>query len=99
MRVSFAAEVQRMEDEAIIEPLTEVRGIGRWTVEMLLMFRLDRPDVLAADDCGLRNGCARDESGKAFTTLLELLDRIDAIRLGRWIYGSLTIDEGQTCLS
>jgi 3-methyladenine DNA glycosylase/8-oxoguanine DNA glycosylase len=52
------AEVHRMEDEAIVERLTEVRGIGRWTVEMLLMFRLGRPDVLAADDYGLRKGFA-----------------------------------------
>jgi hypothetical protein len=41
---------------------------------------------------------ARIESGKAFTTSLELLDRVDAIRFGRSIYGSLTIDESQTCL-
>lgn len=51
-------EVHRMEDEAIIERLTEVRGIGRWTVEMLLMFRLGRPDVLPADDYGIRKGFA-----------------------------------------
>jgi len=52
------AEVQGMEDEAIIERLTQVRGIGRWTVEMLLMFRLGRPDVLPADDYGIRKGFA-----------------------------------------
>jgi DNA-3-methyladenine glycosylase II len=43
-------------DEEIIERLTQVRGIGRWTVEMLLMFRLGRPDVLPIDDYGVRNG-------------------------------------------
>ena len=48
-----AAEIHRVDDEAIIEPLTEVRGIGRWTLEMLLMFRLGRPDVLPADDYGI----------------------------------------------
>jgi methylated-DNA-[protein]-cysteine S-methyltransferase len=52
------AELHRMEDEAIIERLIEVRGIGRWTVEMLLMFRLGRPDVLPADDYGIRKGFA-----------------------------------------
>jgi 3-methyladenine DNA glycosylase/8-oxoguanine DNA glycosylase len=52
------AELHRMDDEAIIERLTEVRGIGRWTVEMLLMFRLGRPDVLPADDYGIRKGFA-----------------------------------------
>jgi DNA-3-methyladenine glycosylase II len=43
-------------NEEIIERLTQVRGIGRWTVEMLLMFRLGRPDVLPVDDFGVCNG-------------------------------------------
>lgn len=45
-----------LENEEIIDRLTQVRGIGRWTVEMLLMFRLGRPDVLPIDDFGVRNG-------------------------------------------
>jgi DNA-3-methyladenine glycosylase II len=45
-----------LSDEQIIERLTEVRGIGRWTVEMLLMFQLGRPDVFPVDDFGVRNG-------------------------------------------
>jgi 3-methyladenine DNA glycosylase/8-oxoguanine DNA glycosylase len=53
------AEIQQMEDDAIIEQLTSVRGIGRWTAEMLLIFRLGRPDVLPADDYGIRKGFAR----------------------------------------
>ncbi len=53
------AEIHLMEDETIIERLTSVRGIGRWTVEMLLIFRLGRPDVLPADDYGIRKGFAR----------------------------------------
>jgi O-6-methylguanine DNA methyltransferase len=52
------SETHAMDDEAIIERLTTVRGIGRWTVEMLLMFRLGRPDVLPVDDYGVRNGFA-----------------------------------------
>lgn len=44
------------DNEHIITTLTQVRGIGRWTVEMLLMFRLGRPDVLPADDFGVRKG-------------------------------------------
>ncbi|HKT16850.1 MAG TPA: methylated-DNA--[protein]-cysteine S-methyltransferase [Stellaceae bacterium] len=52
------AEVQSMENEAVIERLTQVRGIGRWTVEMLLMFRLGRPDILPVDDFGVRKGFA-----------------------------------------
>ena len=45
-----------MEDDAIVEALTHVRGIGRWTVEMLLIFRLGRPDVLPVADFGVRHG-------------------------------------------
>ena len=52
------AEIHRLEDEAIIERLTAVRGIGRWTAEMLLIFRLGRPDVLPLDDYGVRKGLA-----------------------------------------
>ena len=43
-------------DRAHIAHLTEVRGIGRWTAEMLLMFRLGRPDVLPVGDYGIRKG-------------------------------------------
>ncbi len=46
----------RLSDADIIERLTQVRGIGRWTVEMLLIFELGRPDVLPVDDFGVRNG-------------------------------------------
>ena len=45
-----------LDDLAIIERLTQVRGIGRWTVEMMLMFQLGRHDVLPVDDFGVRNG-------------------------------------------
>jgi DNA-3-methyladenine glycosylase II len=48
--------VRRMEDEEIVLHLTQVRGIGRWTVEMLLMFGLGRPDVLPLGDLGIRKG-------------------------------------------
>ncbi len=49
----------RMDDEAIIEHLTRVRGIGRWTAEMFLMFNLGRPDVFPVDDLGVRNAVHR----------------------------------------
>jgi 3-methyladenine DNA glycosylase/8-oxoguanine DNA glycosylase len=52
------AEAHGMSDDALVERLTAVRGIGRWTVEMLLMFRLGRPDVLPVDDYGIRQGFA-----------------------------------------
>jgi len=46
---------QRLSDEEIISLLTEVKGIGRWTAEMFLMFCLNRPDVFSHGDLGLRN--------------------------------------------
>lgn len=46
----------RLGDEAIIARLVQVRGVGRWTVEMFLIFTLARPDVLPVDDYGVRNG-------------------------------------------
>ena len=49
-------ELARMTDEEIVERLTVVRGIGRWSVEMLLMFWLGRPDVLPVGDFGVRHG-------------------------------------------
>jgi len=55
-RLPTLAEIRDLPDEIIIERLSEVRGIGRWTAEMLLMFRLGRPDVLPVDDYGVRKG-------------------------------------------
>jgi DNA-3-methyladenine glycosylase II len=46
----------RLSDEELIERLTSIRGVGRWTVEMLLIFTLGRPDVLPVDDFGVRDG-------------------------------------------
>jgi DNA-3-methyladenine glycosylase II len=54
--VPEASALLQLSDEEIIARLTQVRGIGRWTVEMLLMFRLGRPDVLPVDDFGVRAG-------------------------------------------
>ncbi|MEI8298561.1 MAG: DNA-3-methyladenine glycosylase [Pseudomonadota bacterium] len=48
--------IMRLDDAAVIERLTAVRGVGRWTAEMLLMFTLNRPDVLPVDDFGVREG-------------------------------------------
>lgn len=50
-------ELKYLDDEEIIKQLITVRGIGRWTVEMLLIFRLGRKDVLPVDDFGVRKGC------------------------------------------
>jgi len=45
--------LDRMDDEAVVEALTQVKGVGRWTAEMFLMFRLQRPDVLPVGDLGI----------------------------------------------
>lgn len=49
-------QLLELSDDAIVERLTTVRGIGRWTVEMMLMSQLGRPDVLPVDDFGVRTG-------------------------------------------
>jgi len=54
--VPDGAALMQLSDEEIIARLTQVRGVGRWTVEMLLMFHLGRPDVLPVDDFGVRAG-------------------------------------------
>jgi DNA-3-methyladenine glycosylase II len=53
------AHISKMEGEEIIKQLVEVKGIGRWTAEMFLIFSLARPDVLAVDDYGLRAAMKR----------------------------------------
>ena len=50
------ARLRRMPDQEIVERLTAVRGVGRWTVEMMLIFQLGRGDVLPATDLGVRKG-------------------------------------------
>ena len=54
--VPTTADMHALDNETIIERVSQVRGIGRWTVEMLLMFQLGRPDVLPVDDFGVCNG-------------------------------------------
>ncbi len=45
-----------LEDDEVIEELTQIKGVGRWTAEMFLMFHLGRPDVLSTGDLGIRRG-------------------------------------------
>ena len=52
-------EALAMSDEALIERLVALRGVGRWTVEMLLIYTLERMDILPADDYGVREGYRR----------------------------------------
>jgi DNA-3-methyladenine glycosylase II len=54
--VPSLARIRRMPDAEILKRLTEVRGIGTWTVEMLLIFRLGRPDIFPVTDYGVRKG-------------------------------------------
>jgi DNA-3-methyladenine glycosylase II len=54
--VPTTRQIAQLSDDEIVARLTEVRGVGRWTVEMLLIFHLGRPDVLPADDFGVRTG-------------------------------------------
>jgi DNA-3-methyladenine glycosylase II len=64
--------LKALEDEDIIERLTQVRGVGRWTVEMLLIFTLGRPDVLPVTDLGIRKGFQRTHGMRrlpAYSTL------------------------------
>ena len=48
-------KLEKMNDEELIEYLTQIKGVGRWTVEMLLMFALGRKDIFAIDDLGIQN--------------------------------------------
>jgi O-6-methylguanine DNA methyltransferase len=66
------AEARTLDDATIVERLTAVRGIGRWTAEMLLIFRLGRPDVLPVDDYGVRKGFALAHRKRALPTPKDL---------------------------
>jgi DNA-3-methyladenine glycosylase II len=80
--------IRRMPDDAVVERLSQVRGIGTWTAEMLLIFRLGRPDVFPNSDYGIRKGFlltfGRVKKGKAITAEMlpkpELMER----RAERW---------------
>ena len=63
----------RMSDDEIIARLTQVRGIGRWTVEMLLLFDLGRPDVWPVDDYGVRKGFAKTFARRKLPTPKQLM--------------------------
>jgi 3-methyladenine DNA glycosylase/8-oxoguanine DNA glycosylase len=78
--VPSSAALVAMTDDEIVERLTKVRGVGVWTVHMLLMFRLGRPDVLPSGDYGVRKGFK-----KTFRTRAELPTPTEIARRGeRW---------------
>ena len=70
--VPKVTELNAMADDEIVERVTRVRGVGRWTVEMMLMFRMGRLDVFPVDDFGIRKG---------FTMLRELKEPITPKKL------------------
>ncbi len=74
------AELAAMEEEAIVERLTAVRGIGRWTVEMMLIFRLGRPDVLPVTDYGVRKGFMKTFRTRALPEPKQMFARAESWR-------------------
>src|SRR5947207_11676079 len=93
--VPSARAIARMSDEEIILRLTEVRGIGRWTVEMLLLFDLGRPDVWPVDDYGVRKGFAKIFGRRKLPTPKQLMkfcrNRSRLARRDGQLAGALTI--------
>jgi DNA-3-methyladenine glycosylase II len=78
--VPSLARLRRMPDEEIQERLTSIRGIGPWTVEMLLIFRLGRGDVLPATDYGIRKGFQRTFRTRGLPSPAQVLRRGDRWR-------------------
>ena len=67
----------KLSDEELIDSLTRIHGVGRWTVEMLLMFTFNRRDVLPLDDVGIQNAMrhlyALDEDGRALKRRMQAI--------------------------
>jgi DNA-3-methyladenine glycosylase II len=68
-------QMATLDNQALIDALVPIRGIGRWTVEMMLMFRLGRPDVLPVDDLGIRKGAQVVDRAAEMPKPRELLER------------------------
>jgi DNA-3-methyladenine glycosylase II len=71
--VPASRHIVKLSDDEIVARLTGVRGVGRWTVEMLLIFQLGRPDVLPADDFGVRTGFRLAYKQRGMPAVKELL--------------------------
>jgi DNA-3-methyladenine glycosylase II len=86
--VPTLARIRRMSDQEIVDHLTQVRGIGVWTVQMMLIFRLGRPNVLPVTDYGIRKGFALTFEGLKPATKVtpDLLSKPAAIerRASKW---------------
>jgi methylated-DNA-[protein]-cysteine S-methyltransferase len=87
--IPHTKDLAKMSDEEIIARLSAVRGVGKWTVEMSLMFRLGRADVLPVDDLGVRNGFDRVHGRKKKVTPKELTAYAERWRpyrsVGSWL--------------
>lgn len=71
--VPTLAKLKAMDDDTIVERLVQVRGIGRWSAEMMLIFQLGRPDVLPATDLGIRKGFQLSHGGRELPEVKKLL--------------------------
>lgn len=83
-----------LDDESVIDELVSLRGVGRWTAEMYLIFALGRPDVLAVDDLGLRNSAGKALGLDRPATRDELAERGERWRPWRsaaslWLWGDV----------
>jgi len=96
--VPSARQLAKMSDEEIIARLVTVRGIGRWTAEMLLLFDLGRPDIWPVDDYGVRKGFAKVFGKRKLPTpkqLLKLGERWRPYRsLAAWYFWRALDDKG-----
>ena len=97
------AKLRRLSDQEIIDRLVSVRGIGIWTVEMLLIFQLGRPDVLPVGDLGVRKGFMLTYQREAMPSPKELLTHGESWRPFRsvaswYLWRSLDLQNGQKLL-
>ncbi|MDQ2669144.1 MAG: DNA-3-methyladenine glycosylase 2 family protein, partial [Gemmatimonadota bacterium] len=86
--VPSLARLRKMDDAEILARLVQVRGVGVWTVEMLLIFRLGRPDVLPVTDLGVRKGFAVTYRLEELPDPEEMIERAERWRpwrsIGSW---------------
>ena len=71
--IPTSRQIVNLSDDEIVMRLTQVRGVGRWTVEMLLIFQLGRHDVLPAADFGVRTGFRHAYKKRELPTVKQLL--------------------------
>lgn len=72
--IPTARQITRLGDQEIIDRLISIRGVGPWTVEMMLIFKLGRPDILPVTDYGVRKGFALTYGWKELPTPRQLLE-------------------------